>query len=182
MGRDKATMPTPWGSMASVVAGALLDAGCGEVFLVGGDQATLASKVELPWLPDIEPGEGPLTGVASIVAHRPGRSLVVCACDLPWLRSIDLAPLVRATPPTGPADAAVYDVDGTPQWSVVSLSATAAAAAARAFSDGERAIHRAVGSRGLKVVHLEPARPGALSDVDRPEDLPSSWGPDDDRG
>ncbi|MBS1837110.1 MAG: NTP transferase domain-containing protein [Actinobacteria bacterium] len=80
-------------------------------------------------------------------------------------------PGVRLTAGPG-ADVAVYDVGGVPQWSVVALSPRASASIVGSFDDGERSMHRAMRAPALVVARLNPDRPDALRDVDRPEDLP----------
>jgi molybdopterin-guanine dinucleotide biosynthesis protein A len=174
MGRDKALLETPNGPLAAVVAAALGGAGCTAVVLVGGDGDALVEATGIPWLPDLAPGEGPLGGLATVAAHHPGRPVVVCACDLPWIRASDLAALIDPVR-DGDAELAVAVVDGVPQWSAVALSARAATMVAGEFRSGERALHRAVAHSGLAVAHVVPQRPEALADVDRPEDLPGRW-------
>ncbi|UDY36432.1 molybdenum cofactor guanylyltransferase [Dermatobacter hominis] len=174
MGSDKSLLPTPNGPLAGVVAAALGGAGCTAVVLVGGDGAALAEATGIPWVPDLDPGEGPLGGVATVAAHHPGRTAVVCACDLPWIRASDLAGLLDPVL-EGTADVGVPVVGGMPQWSAMALSARAAAALAGEFRAGERALHRAVARSGLAVAHVVPGRPEAVADVDRPEDLPPGW-------
>lgn len=174
MGADKAMLVTPTGPLAGVVAAALGGAGCTQVVLVGGDGQGLTDATGIPWIPDLDPGQGPLGGVATVAAHHPGRTLVVCACDLPWIRASDLATLIDSLRETR-AHVAVHDLDGTPQWSAIALSPTAGSALAAEFRQGERAIHRAVAHSGLAVAHVTPSRPDAVADVDHPEDLPDAW-------
>jgi molybdopterin-guanine dinucleotide biosynthesis protein A len=174
MGADKAMLDTPAGPLAGIVAAALGGAGCTDVVLVGGDGEALTAATGIPWIPDLDPGEGPLGGVATTAAHHAGRPLVVCACDLPWIRASDLTELLDAIGGAR-ADVAVHDVGGTPQWSAVALSAAAARALGAEYRQGERAIHRAVARSGLAVAHVAPSRPDAVHDVDRPEDLPAAW-------
>ncbi len=194
MGRDKATLPTPDGPLASIVVRALLGAGAHDVLLVGGAGAELTAShlgtgasEGVEWVPDLWPGDGPLGGVATAATARPDRALVVCACDLPGITSDDLHPLVRAVsiPPTwtpgspgtqgGTAEIAVVEVGGVAQWSVLALGPSGAAAARRAFEAGERALRHIGGAAGLAVTHLRPERPAAFADVDAPTDLPPGW-------
>lgn len=185
MGVDKATLPTPSGPLAAIPAAALKGAGCAPVILVGGHARSsgpaLGAQVGLEWMPDREPGSGPLGGVATAVAEHPGRALAVCACDLPHLSTADLVPLLRAVLRDG-ADIAVFDLQGRPQWSIIALSAVGAAALSDAFSTGERSLHGAIEgatatTTGLVVTHLEPPNPDRIGDVDRIEDLPVTWRP-----
>ncbi len=176
MGADKALLGAPGEPLAGVVARALRDGGCRSVVLVGGDEHRLRS-IDAPWLPDAVAGEGPLGGIAAVVAAHPGTALVVCACDLPWIEGRDLRPLLSSL--AAGAAVAVFDLDGVPQWSAAALSAEAAAAALDSFRSGERSLHAALGARtagaggDLRILRAE--RAAALRDVDRPEDLPRSW-------
>lgn len=184
MGVDKALLGSPTDPLAGHVASALAAAGVDEVLLVGGDRNALAG---LPhrWMPDDEPGSGPLGAVATITRHVPDTALVVCACDLPHLVGCDLRPLVaaleagadahRSAGSADAADALVFDVEGIPQWSVLGLSPDGAAFAAVAFDTGERALHRALTSPMVRLVHLRPDRPDRLRDADVPDDLPPAF-------
>ena len=169
MGTDKSLLGPPGRPLARHVADAVAGAGVDEVLLVGGDGGELGG-LGPAWLPDDRPGEGPLAGAATAATARPGRPLLVCACDLPRVAAEDLRPLLDAV--AAGAEAAVVDVDGRAQWSVVAVSAAAAAGLRRAADAGERALHRGPADG---VVHLEAARPERLRDADRPEDLPPGW-------
>jgi molybdenum cofactor guanylyltransferase len=171
MGTDKATLGPPERPLAAHVAGAVRDAGVYEVVLVGGDSDRLRAHGDL-WLADDRPGEGPLAAVVTAAASRPGRTLLVCACDLPVVTGADLRPLLDAVAAGAPA--AVADVDGRPQWSAVAVSAPVAASLGAAVAAGERALHPALPAG---VVHLEPAVPDHLRDADRPADLPDGLRP-----
>ena len=88
MGAVKATLPTPSGPLAGIPARALAAAGCGSVVAVGGDASVmepLARTLGIGWIPDEWPGQGPLGGVATACARLTGQTLLVCACDLPWI-------------------------------------------------------------------------------------------------
>ena len=120
------------------------------------------------WLPDDEPGTGPLGGVASAARARRDTPLMVCACDLPWITSSSLTPLLDAVTNGAPA-AAYRGPGGVPAWSVLALAPTAAGRAVAAFDQGERALR---GTFADVALILEPADLQTVTDVDRPEDLP----------
>lgn len=170
MGADKAWIGAPDDPLAVRVAGAVASAGCDLVLLVGGDGAR-AAQAGLCWIPDDEPGAGPLGAIASVARRHPTTPLLVAACDLPSVEGADLLPLLVAVRDGG-ADVAVFDVGGRPQWSGVALSADAARLAERSFRSGERSLWRPFSTAGLDVQHLEPCRVEAVIDADRPEDLP----------
>lgn len=200
MGSDKSLLGPEGRPLAAQVASAIQDAGIDDVCLVGGDGGRL-SRFGRTWIADDEPGSGPLGGVTTLARRNPGCVLVVCACDLVQLTDAEIGPLLHAV--TGsphdavvaadiaatqdvsddaasavadiaPADVAVYEVDGVPQWSAVALSPLAAAVAVASFDAGERSLHRAFTDPTLRVRRLRPADPAAIADADRPEDLPAA--------
>lgn len=180
MGAVKATLPTPSGPLAGIPARALAAAGCGSVVAVGGDASVmepLARTLGIGWIPDEWPGQGPLGGVATACARLTGQTLLVCACDLPWIDRAAVVPLLDAVCEPSPYDAAVYELDGVAQWSVMALSVRAAAGLAAAFAAGERSLHGGIAATGLAVAHLTPPEPHAIRDADSPEDLPAPWRP-----
>jgi molybdopterin-guanine dinucleotide biosynthesis protein A len=171
MGTDKALLGPPDAPLAARVAGALRDAGAVEVLLVGGDGPALGPHGD-HWLPDDHPGEGPLAAAATAARFRPGRSLVLCSCDLPFVTATEIVPLVRALDRGAPAS--VAEVDGHRQWSAVGLSAATAAGLGAAVDAGERALRRAVGD-AVRVVAVD--HPERLRDADRPAELPPDLRP-----
>ena len=171
MGTDKALLGPADRPLAARVAGALRAAGVAEVLMVGGDGPSLRPHGD-DWVADDLPGQGPLAAIATAVARRPGRPLLVCACDLPAVTGADLRPLADAVREGAPA--AVFDVAGRAQWSAVALSAAVGAALRQSAAGGERALHRALPEG---VAHLAPTRPDRLADADHPGDLPPDLRP-----
>ena len=107
MGAPKARVEVDGVPMALRVAAALRAAGASEVVLVGGDPAWSA-VLGLRQVPDRWPGEGPLGGLATALLDvpavcAPGGSVrptdvtvLVAACDQPWLDGASLGLLVGA--------------------------------------------------------------------------------------
>ncbi len=180
MGADKALLVSRERPFSAHVGAALDDAGVDEVLLVGGNGARL-SMLGRTWIDDDHPGSGPLGAIATVARREPDAALVVCACDLPLITGEDLAPLLAeiAAPSgaDGRSDLAVFDVGRRTQWSAVALAPSAAAVAVESFESGERSLRGAFKSPAIRVRHLEPRRPMALRDVDRPEDLVAILGP-----
>ncbi len=154
MGTDKALLGPADRPLAARVAGALRAAGVAEVLMVGGDGPSLRPHGD-DWVADDLPGQGPLAAIATAVARRPGRPLLVCACDLPAVTGADLRPLADAVREGAPA--AVFDVAGRAQWSAVALSAAVGTVLRQSAAGGERALHRALPEG---VAHLAPDPPG----------------------
>jgi molybdopterin-guanine dinucleotide biosynthesis protein A len=95
MGRDKAGLD--WGGARAVdlVADLARAVGAGQVLTVGAD-------LGLAFVPDPEPGSGPVGGVlaGAVALHKVGltRALIL-AVDAPTLTAADLAPLLAAAAP-----------------------------------------------------------------------------------
>lgn len=160
MGTDKALLGSPpW---AIRVATALRGAGCAPVVLLGGPPAL--ERYGLERVADDEPGAGPLAALTAVGRRWPDRSLVVAACDLPELAAAEVAPLVGLVAGAAEPRAALYEIDGEPQWSLFVLDQAVVAQVERLVSRGRRAL-RDLGPWSLTV----PAPPGrGVHDVDDP--------------
>jgi molybdopterin-guanine dinucleotide biosynthesis protein A len=90
MGRDKATLPAPGGSLTARAA-LRLAAVCPEVVLADRGRGLIP---ELRSLGD-GPGSGPAAGILGAALHFPGRSLLVLAGDLPEVPETLLGELAR---------------------------------------------------------------------------------------
>src|SRR6185369_5542437 len=88
MGRDKATLPAPGGSLPGRAA-LRLAAVCPEVVLADRGRGLIP---ELRSVGD-GPGSGPAAGILGAALACPGRSLLVLACDLPEVPEALLAEL-----------------------------------------------------------------------------------------
>ncbi|MFN6118460.1 MAG: molybdenum cofactor guanylyltransferase [Actinomycetes bacterium] len=182
MGRDKAFVEVEGSAMARRVADALVAAGCGPVLAVGGDAVGL-STLGLVAVPDRWPGEGPLGGIRTALAHvseqvseqesgqEPGQEpagapVLVVATDLPWLDATTLGALLEHVSRTD------LDVVVARSGRLEPLCAlwwpSAAGPLAAAFDAGERAVHRAIAGMRVQEVAVDGA---ALVNVNRPDDL-----------
>jgi rhodanese-related sulfurtransferase/molybdopterin-guanine dinucleotide biosynthesis protein A len=160
MGRDKAMIGWPDSPWAGIVASAIRGTGVDDVLIVGGDRRLARIA---PWVPDDRPGAGPAAAVATLARHRPGRPLLVCACDLPALTAEALVPVVAAVRSGAPA--AVPTIEGRAAWSVVAIGAGVAREVVAAVDRGVRSMHGCLGGRAvsIEIDHVE-----ALRDRDRP--------------
>jgi len=180
MGSDKALLAIDGRPMAVVVARALLAAGAVKVVAVGGDGKGLRAA-GLDWLPDEEPGEGPLGGVLSALASLDNVPVAaVLACDLPAASPENVAAVVAvAADHVGVPAVAVPVLPRSGggrqrEWLHAAWTAESRPVLATAWEAGERAPRRA--GTGLHVVEVEVPEPDALADADRPDDLPGDMG------
>ncbi|HTT59496.1 MAG TPA: molybdenum cofactor guanylyltransferase [Acidimicrobiales bacterium] len=167
MGRDKALLPVREVPMAVRVARSLYEAGATEVFAVGGDPVSLRA-LGLRYVADEFPHEGPLGGIISALRAGSGAAVVVCACDMPWIRPEHVVRLVLEL---GRNDAVLSADNGQLQPLHAVWSHTALEKLERAFRRGERSPQRAVGDLRFKIVDLGGG--SWSSDVDTPEEVAS---------
>lgn len=161
--------------MAGRVRDALVGAGCDSVVLVGGDPAW-ADRLGLPVVADQWPGEGPLAGVATALAHHrggltAGDVLVVAACDQPWLTATAVDTLVaalEATPTTRAAFPRAPDAPDGFDPLPGAWRAAAGPAVQAALDAGERRLGRV--ARAVFPLLVDLPR-GTTRDVDVSEDL-----------
>ena len=169
MGRDKALLVVGGTPMAVRIAAALAAGGCEQVAAIGGDRPGLVAA-GLSVVPDGHPGEGPLGGVLTALAHFAGqKAVVVTACDLPLLSAATIGALLAGLDAPGRrADVAMARTDRLQPLCAV-WRPTALAALAEAFHEGERRVHIAV--RGLELVEVD-VDAAELVNVNTTGDLP----------
>ncbi len=169
MGRDKAALVVG-GSTLAERAAELLARVCPEV--VVADRG--AGRV--PGLPSLAdgPGRGPAAGLLGAAAARPGRDLVVLACDLPAVPEALVAALARESS----ADCTVPRSPRGLEPLVARYGPAALAALARQVAAGELSVHRLIERGEVSVEILEGAGLARYGDPDEmflnlnsPEDL-----------
>jgi len=106
MGRDKARLPFRGADLVAAVSAAVARA-AGSVTLVG--------HADLPAIPDLYPGQGPLGGILTALHHSQADWNLIVACDMPEISAAFLADLLdRAV--RSPADVLLpYGPDNLPQ-------------------------------------------------------------------
>jgi molybdopterin-guanine dinucleotide biosynthesis protein A len=169
MGTDKAFVAVDGVAMAKRVAIALRDGGATEVVCVGGDRAGLTG-LALVSIDDEWPGQGPLAGLLTALGWSDEPSIVVAGCDQPWLDAAVIGALIGAHRSSA-APVTVYRVDGVPQPLPGVYDTSLRPGILAALERGERALKAVLGM--VEPTCVEALDPGALRDVDRPEDLPS---------
>ena len=163
MGSDKALVVVDGVAMAQRMASVLADAGCHPVVAIGGDRDALTA-MGLDCVDDEFPGEGPLGGILTALAH--GAPAMVVACDLPRLAMPTVRAVIMAL---GEHEVAVARTDRAEPL-CAAWSRAAGNALRTRFGAGERAVHRAI--EGLDVAWVTvPATD--LRNVNTPGDLRS---------
>ena len=178
MGTDKAFAEIAGRPLISCALDAL--AGASQRLIVGGDNPRLdqvASTAHATHVPDRRPGEGPLGAVITALGQARYPITVVLPCDLPGITGADVVALVEAVSepgscrerPTSPADPVVaVFADERRHYLPLAINTDAAARAERLFERGERSVASLLDTATVREV---PASPGAVTDIDTPEDL-----------
>lgn len=186
-GSPKALVRVDGVPMAVRVAQALAGAGCNPVVAVGVIEGLAeawhtgvvgADSALGPILADQWPGEGPLGGVLSALAHCSG-DLVTAPCDLPWLDELTVRSLlalvadqtnVGSSPPGDPVPfpGAVYGVNNGAMVPVIWWSQRSRPVLEAAFEAGERSLKGALGLLEVRVLEVSPE---VARGVNTPEDL-----------
>jgi molybdenum cofactor guanylyltransferase len=177
MGRDKALIDVDGRALAARVAEVLAAAGARRVVAVGGDLAALRAA-GLDAVPDDDPGEGPLGGILTALAHLAGGGpaaeiVFVGACDLVSPDPDAVRSTVAALAASPGAAVAVPVAGGRRQWLHAAWRPGVRPPLAAAFAAGERSVHGAVALARLRVATLALA-PEPVADADTPADLPGT--------
>jgi molybdopterin-guanine dinucleotide biosynthesis protein A len=171
MGRTKALIDVGGMPMARRVADELLDAGCASVVAYGGDPDEL-EPLGMAVRPDRHPGSGPLGGVlGALELFAESDDLVdgvfVLACDLPFVRSDDLAGLVEVCVRRRDVDVVVARTARIEPACAI-WRPSAIGPLREIFDAGERALHRAIEQIRSVEVAVDAA---ALRNINTPDDL-----------
>jgi molybdopterin-guanine dinucleotide biosynthesis protein A len=92
MGRDKALLPWKKGVLVQEIA-AKAAAAAGPVTLVGHPPGY--AHLNLPCIPDLRPGLGPLSGIEAALASSHAELNLILACDMPLMNDAHLARLME---------------------------------------------------------------------------------------
>lgn len=178
-GRDKAFAVVAGRQMIDAATAALADA-TSRVALVGSRERGAAIAASLPPgvapLPDDVPGRGPLAGLATALAHRPDAWVALLAVDLPhvppdWWRRLAahhrpgaVAVVPRAADGRWEPTAALYHGSLAAEAAAVVAAGDGPTLGFQGWLDALQGAGRAV------AVATEALPPGALTNVNRPED------------
>jgi molybdenum cofactor guanylyltransferase len=162
MGRDKTRLPFRGGELVTAVAGTVARA-AGTVTLVGHS--------ELPAIPDLYPGEGPLGGILTALHHTSADWNLVVACDMPQLSDAFLAELVARAMRSPAAVILPCGPDGVLQPLCAVYHKPALPTMEDHFNRGVRKVTAALA--GLAVELLAVSELSLFQNVNTPED----WAP-----
>lgn len=166
MGRNKALIERPGGTCQIDHITALARDLGGSVYLSLKDKGTVPS--ELPVIPDIRAGEGPVAALESAAAAC-GGPLLVLGCDLYLMDSETLAFLVAQRDPARKATCFRSRIDGRAEPLCTIYEAAGLELAASSLTDGQRCARKFLES--LEPLTLELPHPAALDNANTPEDL-----------
>ncbi|MEW5771910.1 MAG: molybdenum cofactor guanylyltransferase [Thermodesulfobacteriota bacterium] len=170
LGRDKVELPVHGQSLLARTV-ALAARFCGRVVVSGRNPADLG--LDLPWLPDDVPGQGPLGGILTGLT-RLGGPLLVLACDLPLLDADTVARLVehRAVRPPGTVVTTFLQAaTGFIEPLVAVYEAASREHLAAALEAGERKLARALPEAGRHLIPYGPEQAHAFFNINYPADL-----------
>jgi molybdopterin-guanine dinucleotide biosynthesis protein A len=174
MGTHKALLPFRGNPLARSLA-ELLERAAGSVVLVGNPQ--LAPQVGYPAIPDLYPGEGPLGGILTALAHTACDWNLLVACDMPGLSAEFLTGLLEAADRSGADVLLPVGPGGLPEPLCAVYHRRSHAPLAAAFARGVRKIVAALEENAaLAVCRWPVAEAGVFQNVNTPEDW-SQWSP-----
>jgi len=159
MGRDKARLPFRGGNLINAVSREV-ERAAGSVTIVG--------HPNLPGIPDLYPGEGPLGGILTALHHTSTDWNLIVACDMPDVTEVFLAALVRAGLQSPAAVVLPHGPDGLPQPLCALYRRNALPVMLGHFHRGVRKVTAALD--GLPVEPLEVAQLSIFQNVNTPED------------
>jgi molybdopterin-guanine dinucleotide biosynthesis protein A len=161
MGRDKALLPFRGGSLAGAIAAAVEDA-AGSVVVVGRPDFLDYSAI-----PDRFPGEGPLGGILTALAHTRSEWNLIVACDMPALTTEFLSGLLQRAERSG-RDALIPCGPDGPEPLCAVYHQRAREALEHRFENGIRKVMRAV--EDLDAFVWPVAEMAHFQNVNTPED------------
>lgn len=162
MGRDKALLPFRGEPLAGAIARAVEQA-AGSVTIVGR-----AEFPGFPAIPDLHPGEGPLGGILTALAHGRSDWNLVIACDMPEVTPEFLRSLLDRAEAAGRDALIPHGPDGRPEPLCAVYRSTAREPLEREFACGVRKVMTAVAV--LDAAACDVREVAHFQNVNTPED------------
>lgn len=150
-GSNKALFAVNNTPMARVVADIMREADIEDLCVVGDSQVT-ADALGLVFVGDSFPGEGPLGGLISAMRGVSADVLCVLPCDVPCVPAGRIRQLVDAVVGFGEIDVAILTTSREHWLCSAWRVSTCLPVLTQYFADGERALHRAVGTLAIERV------------------------------
>jgi len=164
MGRDKASLPFRGSTLSASIAR--------EVALAAGSATLVGDPAK--GIPDLYPGEGPLGGILTALAHTTADWNLIVACDMPCAGASLFRRLLEAARQSD-ADALVpLGPAGFPEPLCAVYHRRARPAIEARFAAGTRKITAAL--EGLAVVWLETTETACFQNVNTPEEWAAHGG------
>lgn len=139
--------------MARVIADKMYAAEITQVVVVG-DTPSIANSLDLDFIADSYPGQGPLGGLITVMQTVAADVLCVLPCDVPQISSDSIRQLVNAVLDCNNIDMAIL-ATADDHWLCSSLRvSTCLPILIKRFAAGERAIHRAVSTFEIKRIFV----------------------------
>ncbi len=165
MGRDKALLPYRGRALVESVASTVADA-AGAAVLVGTPE--IYGGYGYSAIPDLYPGEGPLGGILTALAHSRSDWNLVVACDMPGLNGDVLRRLFASVEDAVPGAVLPVGPSGRAEPLCALYHISARVALERAF---ERGIRKVVDALETVPIHRIAVPDAAVFDnVNTPED------------
>ena len=167
MGRDKALLDDGRGPLLARLAA--LGLHCDLPVLVVGRPRPLDWPLpEVEFLPDDNPGQGPLGGLATALART--TPVLLIACDLAALTPRALTWLVQAVAQQPLRDGLVTERDGLIEPLFACYTARCRPQIEQRLANGQRALHRLIADGDFRRVALPTPLWPALANVNTPEE------------
>ena len=167
MGRDKASLDDGRGPLLARLAA--LGLHCDLPVLVVGRPRPLDWPLpEVEFLPDDDPGQGPLGGLATALART--APVLLIACDLAALTPRALTWLVRMVAEQPLRDGVVTERDGLIETLFACYTARCRPQIESRLASGQRALHRLIADGDFRRVALPAPLWPALANVNTPEE------------
>jgi molybdopterin-guanine dinucleotide biosynthesis protein A len=167
MGRDKALLDDGRGPLLARLASLGLHCDL-PVLVIGRLRPPGWPLPEVRFIPDEQPGQGPLGGLATALVHAP--RVLLIACDLPALTAQALAWLTSLSNELPLADGLVTERDGLIEPLFACYTARCLPAVRQRLASGQRALHRLIADGDFRRVPLPAPLWPALVNINTPED------------
>jgi molybdenum cofactor guanylyltransferase len=172
MGRDKAALAYHGRSQLEWTF-ELLSEVCAATFVsVRPDQRDEPTRAVFPQLVDLQPGIGPIAGIAAALQQHPKAAWLVVACDLPFVTREVLSNLIEQRDPSAIATAYRSAHDGLPEPLCAIWEPGARHSLLAHIASGKQCPRKFLINSETKLLNLPDAR--ALDNINTPDEYQSA--------